>query len=64
MARFVYADNAATTPVYPEVVSEMMTAFEGAYGNPSSLHGKGREAKKRVFLAGMKNFSAYQYLKK
>ena len=46
MARFVYADNAATTPVYPEVVSEMMTAFEGAYGNPSSLHGKGREAKK------------------
>lgn len=46
MARFVYADNAATTPVYPEVVKEMMTAFEDAYGNPSSLHGKGREAKK------------------
>ena len=46
MSRFVYADNAATTPVYPEVVGEMMTAFEGAYGNPSSLHAKGREAKK------------------
>lgn len=46
MARFVYADNAATTPVYPEVVKEMMTAFEDAYGNPSSLHSKGREAKK------------------
>ena len=45
MARFVYADNAATTPVSPEVVSAMMPCFEAAYGNPSSMHKKGREAK-------------------
>ena len=45
MARFVYADNAATTQVYPEVVKAMMPAFEEVYGNPSSLHVKGREAK-------------------
>ena len=45
MAKFVYADNAATTSVYPEVLSEMMTAFGEVYGNPSSLHAKGREAK-------------------
>lgn len=45
MARFVYADNAATTQVYPEVVKAMMPAFEEVYGNPSSLHAKGREAK-------------------
>ena len=45
MARFVYADNAATTPVHPEVTKEMLTAFSDAWGNPSSLHSKGREAK-------------------
>ena len=45
MARFVYADNAATTPVSPEVISAMMPCFEEAWGNPSSMHKKGREAK-------------------
>lgn len=45
MARFVYADNAATTPVAPEVIKEMTPVFETAWGNPSSLHQKGREAK-------------------
>ncbi len=44
MKRFVYADNAATTPVSPEVLSAMMPAFNDCYGNPSSLHEKGREA--------------------
>lgn len=43
--RFVYADNAATTPVYPEVLEAMMPAFGEVYGNPSSLYSKGNEAK-------------------
>ena len=45
MAKFVYADNAATTPVAPEVIAEMAPVFEVSWGNPSSLHQKGREAK-------------------
>ena len=45
MKRYVYADNAATTPVSAEVVSAMMPCFEKDWGNPSSLHQKGREAK-------------------
>ena len=45
MSRFVYADNAATTAVYPEVRDEMIPCFDLAWGNPSSLHSKGREAK-------------------
>ncbi len=43
--RFVYADNAATTPVKAEVIAAMMPCFERDWGNPSSLHEKGREAK-------------------
>ncbi len=43
--RFVYADNAATTPVSREVINAMMPIFEEEWGNPSSLHQKGRDAK-------------------
>lgn len=45
MPRFVYADNAATTPVSREVIEAMSPCFEDVWGNPSSLHAKGREAK-------------------
>lgn len=45
MSRFVYADNAATTPVSREVINVMQPVFELQWGNPSSLHAKGREAK-------------------
>ena len=45
MKRFVYADNAATTPVSQAVVDAMMPVFTDSWGNPSSLHQKGREAK-------------------
>lgn len=48
MDRFVYADNAATTPVIPEVVESMMPYLGECYGNPSSLHRKGREAKRAL----------------
>ena len=50
MSKFVYADNAATTPVSREVMEAMMPALDTAWGNPSSLHQKGREAK--VLLDG------------
>ena len=51
MAKFVYADNAATTPVSPEVIAAMMPCFEEVYGNPSSMHKKGREAKNMLDAA-------------
>ena len=45
MSRFVYADNAATTPVSREVIEAMQPCFAEAWGNPSSQHSKGAEAK-------------------
>ena len=41
----VYADNAATTKVSAHALSAMMAAFENVYGNPSSLHSVGQQAK-------------------
>ncbi len=41
----VYADNAATTKLSKTALSAMMPAFEQYYGNPSSLHTAGQEAK-------------------
>ena len=45
MKRFVYADNAATTPVSREVIDAMMPCFESEWGNPSSPHSMGISAK-------------------
>lgn len=45
MKRFVYADNAATTPVSREVLDAMLPCFERDFGNPSSQHSLGIEAK-------------------
>jgi len=41
----VYLDNAATTPLDPEVLKRMYEVMEGTYGNPSSIHAYGREAR-------------------
>ena len=41
---FVYADNAATTAMSRAAVDAMLPAMHTLYGNPSSLHQKGREA--------------------
>ena len=48
MSRFVYADNAATTPISPEVIAAMQPCFETVWGNPSSLHTTGQEAKETL----------------
>ena len=44
----IYLDYASTTPADPEVVREMLPYFSGIYGNPSSVHSFGREARKVV----------------
>jgi cysteine desulfurase len=41
----VYLDNAATTPIDPEVIKVMQQVMETTYGNPSSIHAHGREAR-------------------
>lgn len=48
--RLVYMDNNATTPLHPEVKKVMIDAM-GLFGNPSSLHGPGREARQLVEAA-------------
>jgi len=44
----IYLDNAATTPVRPEVWQAMTTWALEDYGNPSSVHPMGQRAKKAV----------------
>lgn len=41
----VYLDNAATTPIAPEVVDAMIPVLRDGFGNPSSTHSFGRKAK-------------------
>jgi cysteine desulfurase len=45
MSRRVYLDHNASTPVHPEALAEMLPYFSDAFGNPSSVHGFGREAR-------------------
>jgi cysteine desulfurase len=45
MARRVYLDHNASTPVHPDVVAEMAPYFTKYFGNPSSVHAFGREAR-------------------
>jgi cysteine desulfurase len=56
----IYLDNAATTPLDKEVLSEMVNVMENYYGNPSSIHAQGREVrtlieKARKTVAGLLN---------
>jgi cysteine desulfurase len=41
----VYLDNAATTPIAPEVVDVMVEVMKNDFGNPSSTHFYGRQVK-------------------
>ncbi|WP_332647259.1 cysteine desulfurase family protein [Lysinibacillus sp. 54212] len=42
----IYLDHAATTPMAKEAIVEMTAAMETVFGNASSIHGAGREARK------------------
>ena len=44
----VYADNAATTKLSSTALQAMLPYFETVYGNPSSLHSAGQEAKEAL----------------
>ncbi len=49
--RFVYADNAATTKVRPDVFAKMIPHYVEHYGNPSSIYSVGRESAVAVMEA-------------
>src|SRR5690606_3809592 len=50
----VYLDNAATTPIDPSVLQVMYEVMESTYGNPSSIHAHGREARSLIERARKK----------
>lgn len=47
----IYFDNAATTPLDPEVLQEMMPYLTEKFGNPSSIYSYGRESRLAVETA-------------
>ena len=47
----VYADNAATTKMSKVAIDAMLPYFDNVYGNPSSLHSLGQEAKEALDAA-------------
>ncbi len=49
--RKVYLDNAATTPLLPEIREAMMPYLGDVFGNPSSLHDWGDGAREAVEAA-------------
>ena len=62
----VYFDNAATTPVDKDVLKAMYEVMETQYGNPSSIHAHGREArtiieKARKSIAGLMHGSPAEF---
>ncbi len=46
--RQVYLDHNATTPVHPDVLEVMLRYFQSDFGNPSSVHRYGRQARVAV----------------
>lgn len=58
MKREIYLDNAATTPVIPEVMEQVVKCLKEDFGNPSSLHRLGVNSEKilkeqRRIIAGL-----------
>ena len=47
----IYLDNAATTAVAPEVLEVMLPYFTECFGNPSSIHSTGRDARRAIDAA-------------
>lgn len=48
MKKYIYMDNAATTPVKKEVLEEMLPYFTEKYGNPSSVYSLGSMSKRAI----------------
>lgn len=48
MSKRIYLDYSATTPVKQEVVNAMLPYFTETFGNPSSIHAFGRDAKNSI----------------
>lgn len=44
----IYLDHAATTPVLPEVLDEMMPYFTDVFANPATLYASGLQAREAV----------------
>ncbi len=51
MGKYIYMDNASTTPVKKEVLDEMLPYFSENYGNPSSVYSLGSKSKNAVEIA-------------
>ncbi|HLF64523.1 MAG TPA: cysteine desulfurase family protein [Saprospiraceae bacterium] len=47
----VYLDNAATTPLRPEVIEAMLPFLHEHFGNPSSIHAEGRKVRASIETA-------------
>ncbi|MBE0337643.1 cysteine desulfurase family protein [Paenibacillus sp. 23TSA30-6] len=47
----IYLDHAASTPMHPEAAQTMMDIMTGQFGNASSVHAFGRDAKRTVSAA-------------
>ncbi len=54
MSMSVYFDNAATTPLAPEVLDAMLPFMKEYFGNPSSIHSHGRKTKSAIEKARKK----------
>ena len=54
----IYLDNAATTPMLPEVIEVIHESMKTAFGNPSSTHSFGRKSKTAVETA-RRNIAKY-----
>ncbi|AXH98930.1 cysteine desulfurase [Sporosarcina sp. PTS2304] len=67
MKQAIYLDYAATTPMHPAVLERFTEVLQDSYGNPSSTHQVGREAKKlleqaRTVLAQSINASPHEII--
>jgi len=60
MGKRVYLDHAATTYTKQEVLEEMLPHFTKVYGNPSSIHSFGREARKALDYARERTAGAFK----
>ena len=60
MRNRIYLDHAATTPLAAEVLAEMMPYLTEIYGNPSSIHGTGREAHQALETARRRTAAALE----